>query len=113
MIDTASSHGRNGLRTRDAPAAAPASRNVPNGKQQLTAATRLPNAAIDDTSDPRACAMSRFLHILKPLALGPMNYNKIVATDARLELAISKLNEVRYEIAKVIVGQQDVVEGVI
>jgi MoxR-like ATPase len=36
-----------------------------------------------------------------------------VATDARLELAISKLNEVRYEIAKVIVGQQDVVEGVI
>jgi MoxR-like ATPase len=42
-----------------------------------------------------------------------MNYNKIVATDARLELAISKLNEVRYEIAKVIVGQQDVVEGVI
>jgi MoxR-like ATPase len=42
-----------------------------------------------------------------------MHYNKIVATDARLELAISKLNEVRYEIAKVIVGQQDVVEGVI
>src|SRR6185436_9133960 len=42
-----------------------------------------------------------------------MNYNKIVATDARLELAISKLNEVRYEIAKVIVGQQDVVEGVL
>jgi MoxR-like ATPase len=42
-----------------------------------------------------------------------MHYNKVVATDARLELAISKLNEVRYEIAKVIVGQQDVVEGVI
>ena len=42
-----------------------------------------------------------------------MHYNKVVATDARLELAISKLNEVRYEIAKDIVGQQDVVEGVI
>src|SRR4051812_38898521 len=57
--------------------------------------------------------MSRFLHKLKVLALGPMHYNKVVATDARLELAISKLNEVRYEIAKIIVGQQDVVEGVI
>jgi MoxR-like ATPase len=42
-----------------------------------------------------------------------MHYNKIVASDARLELAISRLNEVRYEIAKVIVGQQDVVEGVL
>jgi MoxR-like ATPase len=42
-----------------------------------------------------------------------MNYNKIVATDARLEQAISRLNEVRDEIAKVIVGQQDVVEGVL
>src|ERR1700730_7707886 len=113
MIDTTSSQGRNGLRIRDAPAAAPASRNVPNGRQQLTAATRLPSAATDDTSGPRDCAMSRFLHKLKALAPGPMHYNKVVATDARLELAISKLNEVRYEIAKVIVGQQDVVEGVI
>jgi MoxR-like ATPase len=113
MIDSASSHGRNGLSMREAPAAAPASRNVPNGRQQLTAATRLPSAAIDDTRGPRACAMSRFLHNLRALALGAMNYNKIVATDTRLELAISKLNEVRYEIPKVIVGQQDVVEGVI
>src|SRR3984893_6065897 len=113
MIDTTSSQGRNGLRIRDAPAAAPASRNVPNGRQQLTAATRLPSAATDDTRGPRACAMSRFLHKPKAWALDPMHYNKIVATDARLELAISKLNEVRYEIAKVIVGQQDVVEGVI
>jgi MoxR-like ATPase len=42
-----------------------------------------------------------------------MNYNKSVASDARLEQAVSRLNEVRYEIAKVIVGQQDVVEGVL
>ncbi len=42
-----------------------------------------------------------------------MNYNKVVATDARLEQAVSRLNEVRNEIAKVIVGQQDVVEGVL
>jgi MoxR-like ATPase len=42
-----------------------------------------------------------------------MNYNKIVATDTRLEQAVSRLNEVRDEIAKVIVGQQDVVEGVL
>jgi MoxR-like ATPase len=42
-----------------------------------------------------------------------MNYNKIVESDGRLEQAVSRLNEVRYEIAKVIVGQQDVVEGVL
>jgi MoxR-like ATPase len=42
-----------------------------------------------------------------------MHYNKVVATDARLEQAVSRLNEVRFEIAKVIVGQQDVVEGVL
>jgi MoxR-like ATPase len=36
-----------------------------------------------------------------------------VASDARLEQAVSRINEVRYEIAKVIVGQQDVVEGVL
>jgi MoxR-like ATPase len=42
-----------------------------------------------------------------------MLYNKVVATDARLELAVSRLNELRFEIAKVIVGQQDVVEGVL
>jgi MoxR-like ATPase len=42
-----------------------------------------------------------------------LNYNKVVATDARLEQAVSRLNEVRNEIAKVIVGQQDVVEGVL
>src|ERR1700681_2137009 len=40
-----------------------------------------------------------------------MHYNKVVASDARLEKAVSRLNEVRYEIAKVIVGQQDVGEG--
>jgi len=42
-----------------------------------------------------------------------MHYNKVVGSDARLEQAVSRLNEVRYEIGKVIVGQQDVVEGVL
>jgi MoxR-like ATPase len=42
-----------------------------------------------------------------------IDYNKVVASDARLELAVSRLNEVRYEIGKIIVGQQDVVEGVL
>ncbi len=42
-----------------------------------------------------------------------MHYNKVVATDARLDQAVSRLNGVRDEIAKVIVGQQDVVEGVL
>src|SRR5690349_23252585 len=37
----------------------------------------------------------------------------VVAQDARLDQAVSRLNEVRYEISKVIVGQQGVVEGVI
>jgi MoxR-like ATPase len=36
-----------------------------------------------------------------------------VQTDAVLELAVSKLDLVRREIAKVIVGQQDVVDGVL
>jgi MoxR-like ATPase len=42
-----------------------------------------------------------------------MHYNKVVATDARLDQAVSRLNGVRDEIAKVIVGQQGVVEGVL
>src|SRR5437868_14689141 len=42
-----------------------------------------------------------------------MNYNKVVPSDARLELAVSRLNEVRYEIGKIIVGQDDGVEGVL
>jgi MoxR-like ATPase len=36
-----------------------------------------------------------------------------VASDSPLQLATSKLNEVRQEIGKVIVGQQDVVDGVL
>src|SRR5690348_8544915 len=36
-----------------------------------------------------------------------------VGSDAALELAVSRLNQVRREIAKVIVGQDDVVEGVL
>src|SRR5271169_6884694 len=42
-----------------------------------------------------------------------MHYNKVVATDTRLELAVSRLNQVRFEIGKIIVGQQDVIEGVL
>src|SRR5579859_4564879 len=57
--------------------------------------------------------MSRFLHTPGGRRLPPMHYNKVVASDARLDMAVSRLNEVRYEIAKVIVGQQDVVEGVL
>src|SRR5437879_11154375 len=36
-----------------------------------------------------------------------------VGSEATLQLAVSKLNQVRQEIAKVIVGQQDVVDGVL
>lgn len=38
---------------------------------------------------------------------------KKMGTDAALELAVSRMDQVRKEIAKVIVGQQDVVEGVL
>src|SRR5438876_7969226 len=45
---------------------------------------------------------------------GPkLAYNVKVGSEAALQSAVSKLNEVRYEIAKVIVGQQDVVDGVL
>jgi MoxR-like ATPase len=37
----------------------------------------------------------------------------IVGSEAALQTAVSKLNQVRQEIAKVIVGQQDVVDGVL
>src|SRR5882762_6062404 len=37
----------------------------------------------------------------------------VVPPDGRLDQAVSKLNQVRYEIGKVIVGQQDVIEGVL
>ncbi|HWC01110.1 MAG TPA: MoxR family ATPase [Bryobacteraceae bacterium] len=42
-----------------------------------------------------------------------MQYNKYVASDAALQAAVEKLNAVRSEIGKVIVGQDDVVEGVL
>jgi MoxR-like ATPase len=38
---------------------------------------------------------------------------KVVGSDARLDLAFSRLEKVRQEIGKVIVGQDDVVEGVL
>ena len=40
-------------------------------------------------------------------------YNMLVASEASLQQAVSRLNQVRTEIAKVIVGQDDVVEGVL
>src|SRR5947199_10019328 len=36
-----------------------------------------------------------------------------VGSEATVQLAVSRLNEVRYEISKIIVGQQDVIEGVL
>ena len=36
-----------------------------------------------------------------------------VGSDAALEMAVGRLNQVRNEIAKVIVGQHDVVDGVL
>jgi MoxR-like ATPase len=40
-------------------------------------------------------------------------YNNTVGSEAALQNAVSKLNQVRQEIAKVIVGQKDVVDGVL
>jgi MoxR-like ATPase len=42
-----------------------------------------------------------------------MIYNGFVDSEAGLELATSRLKQVRDEIAKIIVGQQDVVDGVL
>src|SRR5437762_9030506 len=45
---------------------------------------------------------------------GPkLAYNVRVGSEAALQSAVSKLNQVRQEIAKIIVGQQDVVDGVL
>jgi len=40
-------------------------------------------------------------------------YNEIVGSEATLQLAVERLSRVRSEIAKIIVGQDDVVEGVL
>ncbi len=42
-----------------------------------------------------------------------MNYNESVQSDTLLQDAISRLDDVRTEIGKIIVGQQDVVDGVL
>src|SRR2546425_3878914 len=45
---------------------------------------------------------------------GPkLAYNVKVGSEAALQFAVNKLNQVRQEIAKVIVGQNDVVDGVL
>ncbi len=56
---------------RAAPADPAATRNVPTGRQQLMAAIRLPTAAIDDITGPRACAINRFLHNVTDEAIYP------------------------------------------
>jgi MoxR-like ATPase len=43
----------------------------------------------------------------------PLNYNKSVPSDTLLQSAVSQLDEIRSEIAKVIVGQTDVVDGLL
>src|SRR6476660_8280005 len=95
-IDNPRSQGRNGARMRAAAAAPAAARNVPAGKQQLMAVTRPPIAARDDTATPRDWLMGRFLHTRTGRELPLMHYNKVVASDARLDQAVSRLNEVRY-----------------
>jgi MoxR-like ATPase len=42
-----------------------------------------------------------------------LHYNQEVRTEADLQQAVSKINTVRNEVAKIIVGQQDVVDGVL
>ena len=42
-----------------------------------------------------------------------MAYNVRVQSEPALELAVSRLNQVRQEISKIIVGQQDVIDGVL
>ena len=46
-------------------------------------------------------------------AAAPMLYNNKVGSEAALQSAVNRLNQVRSEIGKVIVGQDDVVEGVL
>src|SRR5579884_105211 len=49
----------------------------------------------------------------QPPAAGARAYNKSVQPDAALQLATTQLARVREEIGKIIVGQQDVVDGVL
>src|SRR5258706_4865147 len=55
----------------------------------------------------------RFHHACYRTRSPAVTYNVRVGSDAALQSAVSKLNQVREEIAKVIVGQQDVVDGVL
>src|ERR1022692_3630196 len=48
-----------------------------------------------------------------PLSPAPVLYNNKVGTEAALQMAVERLARVRAEIAKIIVGQDDVVEGVL
>src|ERR1039457_6330337 len=50
---------------------------------------------------------------LHPRPPAPVLYNNKVGTEAALQMAVERLARVRAEIAKIIVGQDDVVEGVL
>ncbi len=52
-------------------------------------------------------------HPAAPDAPYPVLYNEKVGNEAALQAAVERLNAVRSEIAKIIVGQDDVVEGVL
>ena len=45
--------------------------------------------------------------------LPAINYNRLVQSDTALAESVTKLNDVREEIGRVIVGQQDAVDGVL
>src|SRR3981081_2764656 len=48
-----------------------------------------------------------------PFLFVRLHYNQDVRTEEDLQQAVSKINTVRNEVAKIIVGQQDVVDGVL
>jgi MoxR-like ATPase len=80
--------------------------------------TRFVIATESPSKDRRATPGSRRFTL--PPRIGHYNsdrvflaYNVIVGSEAALQIAVGKLNQVRQEIAKVIVGQQDVVDGVL
>jgi MoxR-like ATPase len=80
--------------------------------------TRFVIATESPSEDRRATPGSRRFTL--PPRIGHYNsdrvflaYNVIVGSEAALQIAVGKLNQVRQEIAKVIVGQQDVVDGVL
>src|SRR5580700_7901908 len=63
---------------------------------------------------PKCSSPYRFPPVFAcPTIIFRLNYNNNVATEATLKSAVDRLALVRREIAKIIVGQDDVVEGVL